>query len=63
MATSQFKFTLRNTSKNAINCAMNYWMLEDLKVTKSRNKDFIRNYEIITNNNSLINHAELGDSR
>ena len=42
---------------------MNNWMLKDLKVIKSRNKNFIRNYEIITNNNSLINHAELGDSR
>ena len=63
MATSQFKFTLRNTSKHAIHCVRNDWMLKDLKVTKSRNKDFIRNYEIITNNNSLINHAELGDSR
>ena len=31
MATSQFKFTLRNRSKNAINCVMNDWMLKDLK--------------------------------
>ena len=32
MATSQFKFTLINTSKHAIHCVKNDWMLKDLKI-------------------------------
>ena len=48
MATSQFKFTLRNTSKHAINCAMNDWMLKDLKTQAKAIRTLVKDYRVQT---------------